>query len=81
MNGALSKGIKNDSKVSKNTGLSYGVIFLEGDEVNGCWNKLRGHMGPTRQGVRPGGRARPPPSWPGACPSCCVLSARYSQKF
>ena len=28
-----------------------------------------------------GGRARPPPSWPGACPSCCVLSARYSQIF
>ena len=32
-------------------------------------------------GARPGGRARPPPSWPGACPSCCVLSARYSQIF
>ena len=26
-----------------------------------------------------GGRARPPPSWPGACSPCCVLSARYSQ--
>ena len=25
--------------------------------------------------------ARPPLSWPGACPSCCVLSARYSQIF
>ena len=34
-----------------------------------------GHRGPTRQG------ARPPPSWPGACPSCYVLSARYSQIF
>ena len=22
----------------------------------GCWNKWRGHMGPTRQGARPGGR-------------------------
>ena len=28
-----------------------------------------------------GGRARPPPSWPGACPPCCVLSAKYSQIF
>ena len=27
------------------------------------------------------GRVRPPPSWPGAFPSCCVLSARYSQIF
>ena len=24
--------------------------------------------GPTRQGARPGGRARPPPSWPGCGP-------------
>ena len=27
------------------------------------------------------GRARPGPSWPGACSHCCVLSARYSQIF
>ena len=34
-----------------------------------------------KAGARPRGGARPPPSWPGACPSCCVLSARYSQIF
>ena len=42
MNGALSKEIENGSKMSKNTGFSYGMIFLEEDEVDGCWNKWRG---------------------------------------
>ena len=42
VNGALSKQIKNGSQTSKNTGLSYRVIFLEEDEVCGCWNKWRG---------------------------------------
>ena len=32
-------------------------------------------------GARPGGWARPGPSWPGAGSPCCVLSARYSQIF
>ena len=38
-------------------------------------------MGPRGRGCAQGGRARPPPSWLGACPSRCVLSARYSQIF
>jgi len=47
VNVALSKEIENDSKMSKNTGLSYGMIFLEKDEVCGSWNKWRGAtMGP-----------------------------------
>ena len=27
-----------------------------------------GHLGPMRQGARPGGQARPPPSWTGGGP-------------
>ena len=38
-NGALIKEIENGSKMSKNTSLSNGMIFLEEDEVGGCWNK------------------------------------------
>ena len=32
-------------------------------------------------GARPGGRARPPPSWAGGWLPYCVLSAKYSQIF
>ena len=32
-----------------------GGFFLEEDEVSGCWNKWRGHVGPMRQGRTPGG--------------------------
>ena len=57
-------------------------FFWEEEEVCGCRNKWRGAtMGPRGRGTRPGGRARPPPSWPGGCPPCCVLSAKYSQIF
>ena len=40
-----------------------------------------GLRGAHEAGGMPRGRARPGPSWPGACPPCCVLSARYSQIF
>ena len=33
----------------------------------------RANRGPTRQGARPGGRARPPPSWPGCGPPLVFL--------
>ena len=34
--------------------------------------------GSTRQGVRPGGRAHPPPSWPGGCPLLCSQCQIFS---
>ena len=39
-----------------------------------------GHRGPTRHGARPGGRARPPPSWLGGCPPA-VFSMRNILKY
>ena len=58
------------------------LCLWEEDEVCGCRNKWRrATMGPRGKGRAQGGRARPPPSWPGGCPTCCVLSAKYSQIF
>ena len=47
------------------------MLELDGDffgrkkECVGAGISGGGYRGPTRQGARPGGRARPPPSWPG----------------
>ena len=61
MNGALSKEIENGSKMSKNSGLSWQVIFWE-EGVCGGWNKWRGPTwGPQGRGHAQGvGRALDP---------------------
>ena len=72
MSGALSKEIENSSKMSKNMGLSYGMIFF--------WRKMKwmgagisvgDPRGTHKAGALPGGRACPPPLWStGASPWC-----------
>ena len=47
-----------------------GDFFSKEDGVCGCWHKWReATWGPRDRGARLGGWARPPLSWPGACPS------------
>ena len=62
MNGALSKEIENGSKMRKNSGLSWLVIFWEEEGVCGCSNKWRGAtMDPRGRGhAQGGGRALDP---------------------
>ena len=62
MRGALSKEIKNGSKKSLDSGLSWLFVFGEEDEVCGCRNKWRGAiMGPRGRGRAQGvGRALDP---------------------
>ena len=45
------------------------MIFFQGKRLHIAEDgHRRPAMGPTRQGARPGGRERPPPSWTGGGP-------------
>ena len=59
----------------------WGFFWVE-DGVCGCWHKWRGAIrGPRDRGRAQGRWARPPLSWPGACPSCSDFSAKNPQIF
>ena len=59
----------------------YSCLWEE-DEVCGCRNKWRrATVGPRGRGRALEGWVRPPPSWAGGWPPCCVRSAKYSHIF
>ena len=55
-----------------------GDFFGRKKECVGAGISGGGHRGPMRQGARLGGRARPPPSWPGRCPLLCSQCQIFS---